>query len=238
MSAGVALLTMTAWNVSRRPPGIDADLVFWDEVRRGEFLYQVTAQGSLYAPEIRSVTNQSEGVIEAVHVLAGHKVRADDVLMVLSSPNLLQELADAKAELESALADEDLRQSIAKDELLRLESDLADAEDVFEEANFKAESSKMLFEQNAIIEMELMRDVNRADAARRRMDIANQMVTNYPEKRAAEDAQAESRIERQRRMVERLEERVRDLNVRAGFEGVVQVVSVEAGQRLGGCKNR
>jgi HlyD family secretion protein len=152
--------------------------------------------------------------------------------MRLSNPGLLQELADAEAELESALADEDLRQHNAKGELLRLENDLASSEASFQEAYFKAESSRMLNTEDAVSELELIRDVNQEDAARRRLEIAKQLVADYPDRKAAEDAQAESRLKRERRKLERLHERVRDLEVRAGIDGVVQVVAVEAGKRL------
>lgn len=225
-------LTLLALGISSRPPGVDGDTIFWDEVRRGEFLYQVTAQGRLHAPEIRSVTTQSDGVVEVINVLPGHKVGPNDVLMVISSPNLLEDLADARAELESVEADEYLRQSNATDQLLRLQSDLADAEDSYEEATYRAESAERLYAQNAVSEAELMRDVNLAGRAERRRDIALQLVTNYPDKLAAEEAQALSRLDRQRRKVERLEDRARNLEVRAGFDGVVQEVAVEVGQRL------
>jgi multidrug efflux pump subunit AcrA (membrane-fusion protein) len=225
-------LSIVAWSVARRPPGVDGDLVFFGDVRQGEFLYEVTAQGSLYAPEIRSVTNQSEGVVEVIHVLAGHSVAADDVLMVLSSPNLQQELADAEAELESALADEALRKANSDDERLTLESSLADAVDSFEEASLKANSSQVLAESDAITELELRGDVNRAAQAERRMEIAQAKVDRYPMKRDAEDAQAQAKLDQSRRKLQRLQERVRDLEVRAGFAGVVQEVSVEEGQRL------
>jgi len=233
VGAGFIFLTLVAWSVAQRPPGVDRDLVFNGTVRRGEFLHEVTAPGKLYAPEIRSVTNQSEGVVERILVLAGHAVEADDVLIVLSSPNLEQELADAEAELESALADERLRQANAEDELLSLQSALADAEDQFEEADLKANSSKILFASEAITELELTGDINRADAALRRREIAQAKVDRYPAKRDAEDAQADAKLDQQRRKLARLQERVRDLEVRAGFAGVVQVVSVEEGQRLG-----
>ena len=227
------LLTALAVSFARRPPGVDRDLVFDGEVARGEFIHEVTAAGSLYAPEIRSVTNQSDGVVEVIHVLAGQVVAPDDVLMELSSPSLQQELADAEAEVGSGLAEERLRVANAEDKHLSLQSELADAVGTYEEAKLNADAQTMLQEENATTLINLTSAVNRAEQARRRMEIAQQKVDSYPETRAAEDAKAAATLDQQRRKLERLQERVRDLHVRADVAGVVQEVAVEVGQRLG-----
>jgi multidrug efflux pump subunit AcrA (membrane-fusion protein) len=231
-AAGFILLTVLAMKFAGRPPGVDGDLVFSGEVTRGEFIHEVTAAGSLYAPEIRSVTNQSEGVVEIIHVLAGHVVKADDVLMVLSSPTLQQELADAEAELEAKLAEERLRVAKAEDEHLNLQSGLADAVGQFEEAQLSANAQRMLEAENATDRLSLTSAINRAEQAERRVEIAQVKVDNYPDRRAAEDSQAAATLDQVRRKLDRLHERVRDLEVRAGVAGVVQEVAVEVGQRL------
>ncbi len=231
-AAGFILLTFLAISFAGRPPGVDRDLIFDGEVTRGEFIHEVTAAGKLYAPEIRSVTNESRGVVEVIHVLAGHVVKPDDILMVLSSPNLQQELNDAQAELDSALAEERLRVVTADNELRNLESSLADAISAFEEADMKAKSERILQEAGATDQLSFTRAVNRADQAQRRMQIAQDTLDSYPERRGAEDARAMAKLDQARRKLERLEEQFRDLEVRAGVEGVVQEVAVEVGQNI------
>jgi RND family efflux transporter MFP subunit len=232
-AAGFILLTFFAISFAGRPPGVDRDLIFDGEVARGEFIHEVTAAGSLYAPEIRSVTNESSGVVEVIHVLAGHVVKPDDVLMVLSSPNLQQELNDAQAELDSALAEERLRLANAENEFLSLQSELADAVGRYEEAQITANGQLLLQRENATTQINVTSAVNSAAQAQRRVEIAQTKVDSYPERRAAEDARAEAKLDQQRRKLERLEERFRDLEVRAGVAGVVQEVAVEVGQQIG-----
>jgi HlyD family secretion protein len=232
-AAGFIFLTWLAISFAGRPPGVDRDTVFDYEVTRGEFIHEVTAAGSLYAPEIRSVTNQSEGVVEVIHVLAGQVVKPDDVLMVLSSPTLAQELADAEAALDAELAKERLRIATADDELRDLQSQLADAQGQFEEAELSANAQRMLEAENATDRLSVTTAVNRAEQMRRRMEIAQDKVDNYPERRAAQDAQAGATLDQAERKLSRLQERVRDLEVRALVAGVVQEVTAEVGQRLG-----
>src|SRR5690606_1089045 len=208
---GVIALGWFAFSLAQRPPAVSRDLIWDAVVTRGEFVHEVTASGSLYAPELRSVTNQSDGIVERVLVLAGETVEPDDVLVVLSSPNLLQELADAEAELASAEADETLRKANARDKELNLQSALADAKAQFEEAQISANSQRALRDADATTELTYQNAVTREDQARRRAEIAQAQLARDPQTREAEDRQAETNIERARRKVERLRERVAEL---------------------------
>jgi len=228
-----AFPTVVAWRFSARPPGIDGDLVFPEEVGYGEFLFTVRGQGSIHAPEIRSITNRSEGVVERVLVLPGDVVGPHDVLIELSNATLPQELADARAELQSALVDEELRLVSAEEAYLDLESALADATSVYEEAQIVAKAELELEREDATSALDVTSAVNRADQALRRMEIAQTKLDNYPKKRAAEDRQADFGFEQLRRNLSRLEERVGNLEVTAGYTGVVREIAVEEGQRLG-----
>src|SRR5690606_18750538 len=177
---GVIALGWFAFSLAQRPPAVSRDLIWDAVVTRGEFVHEVTASGSLYAPELRSVTNQSDGIVERVLVLAGETVEPDDVLVVLSSPNLLQELADAEAELASAEADETLRKANARDKELNLESQLADAKGQFEEAAINANSQRALDAAGATTKLNLQSAVNREDQARRRVDLLQAQLERYP----------------------------------------------------------
>lgn len=229
---GFASLTVIAWSVAQRPPGVDGDLIYSGDVRSGEFVYEITGAGSLYAPEIRSISNQSEGIVERIYVLAGEAVEPDDVLMELSSPSLQQELADAVAELEAAEADEILRRAEAEDDRISLESALADAQAQYEVAKLEADAAELLKAQGASSELEYQSKVNAAAAQRRRMAAAQQQFDRYPETRQARDDAASAKLDQQRRKVQRLRDKVDDLEVRAGVSGVVKEVAVEEGQRL------
>lgn len=233
-AAGVGFVALGwfAFSLAQRPPAVDGDLLFYGEIARSEFVHEVTASGSLYAPELRTVTNQSEGIVERVLVLAGETVGPDDVLVVLSSPNLLQELADAEAELASAQADETLRQANSRDKQLNLQSALADARGQFEEAQISANSQRALAEADATTELNLQSAVNREAQALRRVELAQAQLDRYPEMRDAEDMQGQAKIERAQRKVDRLRERVAELEVRSGFAGVIQTLEVEEGERM------
>jgi HlyD family secretion protein len=233
VGAALVFLMVVAFSIARQPPGLDKEEFFTSRVRAGEFIHEVTARGEVYAPEIRSVTNKSAGVVEVIYVLAGHQVEPDTIVMELSNPNLEQELADAITEHERAKADEFLRQATAEDEFLNLQSSLADNTASFETAQLEADAEQILYEQGASSDLNLARQKNAAAQHARRVEIAQLKVDRWPDTARTRNAAEQAKLDQQQRKVDRLRERVDELHVRAGFSGVVQSVETEEGRRLG-----
>lgn len=229
---GALLLAVSAVSVARRPPGVDAALIWSAEARAGEFIHEVTAAGSLYAPEVRSVTNRSDGIVEAVHVLPGHAVGPDDLLLELSSVTLVDELQKAQSALAAAEAEELLRQAKAEEELLNLQVTVAGVEADLKDAEFQNEAQQRLLDVRATSELDVRRAATKVEQERRRYEAARAQLNHYPKMRAAQDASALAKLSQQRRDVARMREQVAELKVRAGFSGVVQNVEVQAGKRL------
>lgn len=232
--AGIVLVLLAGVAVSlvQRPPGVDRGSIWSGTVDRGEFVHEITAAGTLHAPEIRAVTNRSEGVVEQVHVLAGQVVEPDDILAELSSPNLLQDLAKAASDLKTAEIEEALRRAEAEDAYLDLLVSLAVAEADYTTAQIESEIQRQLVHDGATAELEAQRAIVRAEQLKKGYEAAQAQVARYPETSAARDAAAAAKLEQMRRDVAMLEEQVDDLRVRADFAGVVQEMKVEEGQRL------
>lgn len=117
-AAGGLLLATLAVSMTGRAPAIDAELLWSGEVKRGEFIHELSAAGSLVAPEIRTVTTRTDGVVERVLVLPGQEVTADDVLVELSSLSLGGELQRARSELLAGEAEARLQQAKQQDDYL------------------------------------------------------------------------------------------------------------------------
>jgi multidrug efflux pump subunit AcrA (membrane-fusion protein) len=221
-----------AWSLAQRPPGVDGETVWSGVVTKGEFAHEITAAGKLISPDIRSVTNRSAGVVERVFFLAGESVKPHDIVVELSSPQLLEELNDAQSQLASAEAEELLRQIEAEDQLFNLQAAAADAEAAFTTAQIEAEAEKLLHAAEASSDIELQRKQSSAEQQGRRYEAARAQLERYPETRAARDESAQAKLDQQRRKVERLQEKVSDLQVRAGIGGDILEISVEEGERV------
>jgi HlyD family secretion protein len=229
---GFLLLAGFAWTLAQRPPGVDSEVVWSGDVTRGEFVHEVTAAGKLVSPDIRSVTNRSAGVVERVFFLAGEAVKPHDIVVELSSPQLLEELNDAKSQLAAAEAEELLRRIEAEDTLFDLRAAAADAEAAYTTAQIEAEAEALLHAAEASSDIELQRKRAAAEQQGRRYEAARAQLERYPETRAARDESAQAKLDQQRRKVERLEEKVSELKVNAGIAGDILEISVEEGERV------
>jgi HlyD family secretion protein len=232
-AVGAVLVLWAAFSMAGRPPSVDAELVWSSEVKRGEFVHEVTAAGSLVAPEIRVVTNRSDGVVERVRVLAGQEVKPDDVLIELSSPTLGDELQKARSSLEAAEADARLQRAKAEDEFLNQQVTVAGYSADYATAQFESDAKQKLADTHIYSELELRNAVSKAEQQKRRYEASRAQLDRYPETRKAQEDSTAAKLAQQRRDLARIQEQIVDLKVRAGFAGVVQSVDVEVGKRVG-----
>lgn len=232
-AAGLVALLVLAWWLNSRAPAVDGERLWIGEVTRGELLREVTAMGSLVATELRAVTNQSEGVVERIRVQPGDLVEADDVLLEMSSPQLNEELAAARWDLEAAEADEILQRVEAENRHLDLVAQHASALSEYTGARIELDAREALRDKHVFSAIEIERSELRVAQLRSRLDAEKARLERYDEFRSARIQSATATLSRQRDLVARLQARVDGLRVVAGTRGVVQEINVQEGERLG-----
>lgn len=228
----VILLTAMAFAMLDQPPAVDGERLWYGVAERGEFVREVSAAGQLVAPRIRAVTNRNDGIVEVVHVLPGDRVAADDVLMSMSSPELEEELAQARWDLAAAEAEEALEEVEAENRHLDIIAQLASAEAEYTGAMLELEAQEELSEAQVYSAIELERQRLQVEQLRKRLEAEQARLERSPEYRAAQQSATDARLARQRDQVAHLEDLVEQLEVRAGSEGVIQEVNVTEGERL------
>ena len=226
------ILAGFALSLGHRAPAVNGDGLWSDTVTRGELVREVSAVGTLVAPELRAVTNRSEGVVEQIRVLPGHLVEADDVLLDMSSPQLENELATARWQLQAAEAEERLLRVELENRYLDSVAQLANAEAEYTSAKLELEAYEQLVDKQVIPEVEARRRRVQADEWLKRLDAERARHANFPEYREGRKSATLARLSQLRQEVSRLESSVQDLHVKAGARGVVQEINVAAGERL------
>jgi len=226
------LLLILAFWLSSRPPAISESDIWTASVLQGEMVAEVTATGQLVAPEIRAVTNRSDGVVEQRLVLPGAEVDQDSILIEMSSPELMDDLARSRWKLEAARADSARERVETANELLQLEATVADAESDYLGERMELEALEELQVDQVVSDLEVQRTRLRVDALQRRLEAEQARLDRFDELREAREEATAAQLSEAEAEVAQLEERVDALRVRAGFAGVVQEVNVEEGQRL------
>jgi multidrug efflux pump subunit AcrA (membrane-fusion protein) len=99
-AAGTAALT----RLEPAAPAVERATLWIDTVRRGAFVRQVRAPGTLVPEHVRLVSALTAGRVEQMLVRPGTAVEAGTVLLELSNPEVQLELLEAERQLGAAEA--------------------------------------------------------------------------------------------------------------------------------------
>lgn len=108
---GAAIVGVGAWGVRSLRTGyaptfaVDRAAVISDVAHRGDLIRSVPASGTLAARRVAVIAAPGDGVIAAVFVRPGSRVRAGTAIVQLSNPLTESKIADARAQIASARAE-------------------------------------------------------------------------------------------------------------------------------------
>jgi HlyD family secretion protein len=224
-----------SWYVLRlKPaaPAVDRTMIWIDTVKRGPMLRQVRGLGKLVPEEIIWVPSVTEGRVEKKLLEPGARVVSDTILLELSNPQLEQETVNAewdwKAE-ESAYAD--LKVRLEREQLTQ-SADMAKLESDYEQAVLRCDANTELETSGLISKLDIRRDIASERQLANRLQIEKQRIAINRESISAQLAQQQTRIEQRHAIYALRKSQLEQLQVRAGVEGVLQVIQVEVGQRV------
>lgn len=234
-AAAVLLIGGVTYGLSRlRPaaPTVDRATVWSDEVKRGPMLRELRGIGTLIPEDIQWIPAQTEAQVDRIVLKPGAIVKSDSIILELSNLTLKRDVLDAEYQLKAAEADYANLKVQVNSELLNQKAAEAGVRSEYEQAKIQhavdeklaadgigstvtAELSKVKEEQLAVrVQLEADRTKNTADAAQARLQA--QM----------------SHVDQQRALYELRHAELEALHVRAGLNGVLQLVPVEVGQHV------
>src|SRR5579872_6640812 len=99
-----ALVTVGLSRLKPAAPTVERAVVWPDTVKRGPMVREVRGLGTLTPEDIRWIPATTQGRVENIILRPGTPVKANDVVLELSNPQLEQQLQDARLKLEAAEA--------------------------------------------------------------------------------------------------------------------------------------
>lgn len=228
------LVGIAVWLARLKPaaPTVDRSLVFIDSVKRGPMVRQVRGIGTLVPEEISWITARTYGKVERIFLQPGASVEADSLILLLTNPEVEQVAANAESQLGAAEAELiSLKVQVQRD-VLTAESDLAVAKADFEQARLRYEVNDKLVQQGLITDLDLKVGRITAEQAATRLAIEQKRVAFAKEMVGPQVAVKESEVGRLRAQARLRHADVAALAVRAGMNGVLQVLPVEIGAQV------
>jgi len=213
-------------------PGVERGTVWIDTVKRGPMVRDVRGQGTLVPEDIRWIPATTQGRVVRILLRPGTEVKASSVILDLSNPQLEQELGDAALKLAGAEASLANLRVQSQNEALAQEAATANIEAEFKKASLQVEANDQLAKKGLVSDMILKQSRLEADQLSARYTIAKKQLASYADSIKARVDVQQSEVEQARAALRLIRQQVDDLHVRAGFDGVLQVVPVEVGQQV------
>ena len=234
---GVAVLFIcgVSFGLTRlRPaaPSVDRATVWSDEVKRGPMLRDVRGLGTLVPEDIRWIPAQTDSRVDRWVLRPGATVKPNSVIMELSDPTLQREELDAEFQLKGAEADlANLKVQVDSD-LMNQKANEAAVRSDYEQARLQHEVDEKLFNEG--IGSDHIRNLSKVKEEQLaiHLKLESERTAVAADSAKARLAAQQARIDEQKALYELKKSQVDALHVRAGIDGVLQLVPVEVGQHV------
>lgn len=212
----------------------DKDSVLLDTVQRGNFQVTVRGIGVLVPKDIRWVATHVNGRVEALHVKAGASVKANDIIMELSNPELIQQLEERKWELEEMQAQLHADQVSLESSLLDQETLVINSRLNYERVLLTLNAQKVLLSQGIVAVSKVDHEEVKIDVEQfnERWQLEKKRLAKRQENVIAQKKAFSARLNRMQRIVARMQSQVDGLVVRASIDSIVQEMPLELGQQV------
>jgi HlyD family secretion protein len=237
----VAGVGITAFLSKLKPaaPGVEFSTLWPDQVKRGPMLREVRGLGTLVPEDTMLITARTDGRVSRILIRPGTDahVRADSVVMILTSPELETQLITAEFASKAAQADYDNLKVTLEKSLLDMQSVAAQVEADYATAKLQADRDLSLAKENLLPNVDAQISDVKAKELGNRLNIEKQRLNTYSRTEEAQLAAQKVKIDQLRADYDLKKSLVDQLQVRAGFDGTLQALPppltpVEEGQKV------
>jgi len=235
VTVAVLILGGVTLGLSRlRPaaPAVDRATVWTDEVKRGPMLREVHGLGTLIPEDIRWIPAQTEARVDRIVIRPGATVKPDSVILELSNPELQRDTLDAEYQLKGAEADYENLKVQVHSELLNQRATAAAVRSDYEQAKIQHDVDEKLREQGLGSELNARLSKVKEEQLAIRAQLEDERTQNAVDTVNSRLQAQESKVDEQRALYQLRKSQLDALHVRAGIDGVLQLLPVDEGQRV------
>jgi len=215
-------------------PSVDGSVVWKDSVKKGPITLEVRGLGTLVPENTMIVPATTDGRVQRILIRPGTEVKADSIIMILTSPELETRTMDAEFGVKAAEADyQNIKVTLDKTRL--------DMQAVLAQVEADAKTAKMQADRDAALAKEgLFSEVDARISGVKAQELEDR-VKIEKNRLAMSTSQEEAQLGAQKVKVEQLrgqyllkKSQLDQLKVKAGFDGMLQQLPtpVEEGVRV------
>jgi len=213
-------------------PAVDRSSVWIDTVVRGPLIRDVRGIGTLVPEDVRWIPARTDARVEQIVIWPGTEVKADSVVLILSSAELEQGARDADAAVKSAEAKLTQLQSELEGELLERQAALTKAQADRDTAKAEFEADERLAKGGLISELDFKKAQIAATELSANFEVEKQRYEFAKRSMEPRRAVAQTDLDQAHAQADLRHSQVDALRVQAGMDGVLQQIAVDVGQRV------
>ena len=220
----VALVTVVLAQLKPAAPTVERGTTWRETVKRGEMIRQTRGPGTLVPEDIRWITAETDATVQRIVTLPSAKMLTPEtVILELRDEKVQQELVDAELQLRAAQADLTSLKVRLNNELLQQQSDTANIRGQYHQAKIQAEANEQLSKEGLLSKV-----TTRVSQVKRRSSrsaaLEEERLKIKAESTRAQVNAEQARVAQRQALYDLKRSQADALKVRAGIDGVLQVV--------------
>src|SRR5258706_3333837 len=229
---GVAVAAYALTRLRPAAPSVDGASLFSDTVKRGDLLRAVHGVGTLVPEDIQWITALTPARISKIILHSGAIVKTDSVILELTNPELQRDTLDAEYQLKAAEAQFLSVKAQMGSDILNQKAAAAAVRSEYEQSKIQHAVDEKMLEQKLGAEVTAQLSKVKEDQLAIRAQLEESRSKNAEETAEAKIAAEKSHVDQQRALYNLRRSQLEALHVRAGIDGVLQLVPVEVGQSV------
>lgn len=228
--AAVVIVTVALSKLDPAAPTVQRAAILIDSVRRGDVVREVRGPGTLVPENIRFITAQASARVERLGAESGDVLKAGDLIMALSNPDLQIQTMQAEQQVRQAQIDLLNLKTNLRSQLLTQEGTVASTRTAYVSAKQEAEAADSLVKLNLISSFEATNRRAQAEEYTTRLRIEQERLRLMEQAIDSQVAVQASQVVQLEAIAARQQARLRSLDVRAPEGGILQELTLELGQ--------
>jgi HlyD family secretion protein len=213
-------------------PSVDRATIWPDEVKRGPMLREVRGLGTLVPEDIRWVAAQTDAHVDKWVLRPPAIVRPSSVIMELSDPTVQKDAVDAEYQLKGAEADHDNLKVQVNSDLMSQKATEASVRSEYEQARIQHETDEKLADEGLTSRLIERQSKVKSEQLAIRLQLEAERTKIATDSANAKLAAQQAKVEQMKALYQLKKSQMDALHVRAGIDGVLQLVPVEVGQHV------
>ena len=219
---------------SNRGHTVKAEMLLTSTVEKGELAVTVRGIGVLAPKDVRWLSTNVYGKVERIFAKAGALVQQGDMIMQLSNPQLVQSLEETQWELDELNAQTQALKVSLESQVLDQEASVINEKLNYERSLLTLTAQNTLLEQgiNAVSQIDHQAIKIEVAQNKQRWELEIKRLAKQKENVSAQLLANDAKVKRMQKTLERAQQQVDSLNVRASIDAIVQEMPMELGQQV------